>query len=94
MTAFVEIMGTGLVWIGLGLSPLILLPIIILVVRRPTARFARFVTQVLDRISGAAFALAMIAALAIIMIQLAGVLLRYVFGLSFSWLTDSVIFSF
>ena len=38
--------------------------------------------------------IAVTAAFLIILIQLAAVLLRYVFGLSFSWLNDSVIFSF
>lgn len=37
---------------------------------------------------------ATVAAFAIILIQLGAVLMRYVFGLSFSWLNDSVVFSF
>ena len=52
------------------------------------------VTGILDRISGVALGFALAAAFLIIVIQLAAVLLRYLFGLSFSWLNDSVIFTF
>ena len=51
-------------------------------------------SNILDHVSGAALRFALFAAFFIILIQLAAVLLRYVFGLSFSWLNDSVIFTF
>lgn len=94
METFVSITGTGLRYAGYALLPLVLLPIAVLIVPKPLAGVAQFVRSVLDRISGFAMAFAVSAAFLIIIIQLAAVLLRYVFGLSFSWLNDSVIFTF
>ncbi|WOR15427.1 TRAP transporter small permease subunit [Hyphomonas sp. FCG-A18] len=94
MADFVDFTGTGLRYLGYALSPLALLPLLILIVPTQMERPGRFVSGVVDRISGVAMALAVTAAFAIILIQLGAVLMRYVFGLSFSWLNDSVIFSF
>ena len=94
MDAFVEITGTGLRYAGYALLPLLLLPLIVLAAPKPLQRLASFLSKLLDRISGFAMGFAVAAAFLIILIQLAAVLLRYVFGLSFSWLNDSVIFSF
>ena len=94
MDTFVEIAGTGLRYAGYAALPLLLLPILVLALPKPSKKLAVGVSAVLDRISGFAMGVAISAAFAIILIQLAAVLLRYVFGLSFSWLNDSVIFSF
>ena len=94
MEPFVEIAGTGLRYAGYVLLPLIVLPIIVLIIPKLLATPVRIISGVLDRISGVAMGFAMTAAFLIILIQLAAVLLRYVFGLSFSWLNDSVTFSF
>ena len=94
METFVEIAGTGLRYAGYTLAPLILLPLVLLFIPTPLASRFGFVRVILDKVSGFAMGIAMIAAFLIILIQLAAVLLRYVFGLSFSWLNDSVIFSF
>jgi len=79
---------------GYALLPLLILPFAVLAVPKAVQGVAGFVTNILDRISGFAMGFAMAAAFVIILIQLAAVLLRYVFGLSFSWLNDSVVFSF
>ncbi len=94
MESFVTIAGTGLRYAGYALLPLLILPILLLILPKPLAGPARLLRGVIDRISGAAMGIAVKAAFLIILIQLAAVLLRYVFGLSFSWLNDSVIFSF
>lgn len=94
MDAFVEITGTGLRYAGYAVLPLLLLPLIVLAAPKPLQGVASFLSTLLDRISGIALGFAITAAFLIILIQLAAVLLRYVFGLSFSWLNDSVIFSF
>lgn len=94
MESFVEFAGTGLRFAGYALLPLFLLPFLILAAPKPFSRLANDIKSIIDRISGAAMAVAVTAAFLIILIQLAAVLLRYVFGLSFSWLNDSVIFSF
>lgn len=94
METFVSITGTGLRYAGYVLLPLLLLPFAVLLAPKPFASAAQVIRSVLNRISGFAMAFAVSAAFLIIIIQLAAVLLRYVFGLSFSWLNDSVIFSF
>ena len=94
MESFVTIAGTGLRYAGYALLPLLILPVLLLILPKPLAGPARLLRAVIDRISGAAMGVAVTAAFLIILIQLAAVLLRYVFGLSFSWLNDSVIFSF
>lgn len=94
MESFVTIAGTGLRYAGYALLPLLILPIVLLILPKPLAGPARLLRGIIDRVSGAAMSVAVTAAFLIILIQLAAVLLRYVFGLSFSWLNDSVIFSF
>lgn len=94
MAEFVEIVGTGLRYAGYALSPLILLPFAVLALPRVFGGAGKAVSGAIDRVSGVAMGAAVFAAFAIILIQLTAVILRYVFGLSFSWLNDSVIFSF
>lgn len=94
METFVEVAGTTLRYAGYALLPLLLLPFLVLALPKLVQGFASIVTGILDRISGFAMAFAISAAFLIILIQLTAVLLRYVFGLSFSWLNDSVVFSF
>ena len=94
MAPFVEIVGTGLRYAGYAALPLLLFPLFVLALPGPLNKIANGTVRVLDRISGTAMGIAVIAAFLIILIQLAAVLLRYVFGMSFSWLNDSVIFSF
>ncbi|MEL7032450.1 MAG: TRAP transporter small permease subunit [Pseudomonadota bacterium] len=94
METFVESVGTALRYAGYVGLPLLVLPLLVLVIPKPLQRGAKWLSSSLDRISGVAMGFAVTAAFLIILIQLAAVLLRYVFGLSFSWLNDSVIFSF
>lgn len=83
-----------LAWPGFLLAPLMILPLLVLAVPGVFGSPAKVLSSILDRVSGAALIAAMVFAFAIILIQLAAVVLRYVYGLSFSWLNDSVIFSF
>lgn len=94
MDTFVELTGTGLRYAGYAVLPLLILPLVVLAVPKPLEGPATLLSKLLDRVSGIAMGFAVSAAFLIILIQLAAVLLRYVFGLSFSWLNDSVIFSF
>lgn len=94
MEQFVSITGTGLRYAGYVLAPLLLLPLLLLVLPGPVRKPAKKLSALLDRVSGIGMGFALAAAFSIILIQLAAVLLRYVFGLSFSWLNDSVIFTF
>lgn len=94
MASLIDIIGTGLIWLGLALLPFILWPIAVLIQPGILHRAASRLIKLQDRISGIAISVAASLAFFIILIQLLSVLLRYVFGLSFSWLTDSIIFSF
>lgn len=94
MEAFTDIAGTALRYAGYVGLPLLLLPILVLIAPKPLSHVAKSISEALDRVSGAAMGFSVAAAFLIILIQLSAVLLRYVFGLSFSWLNDSVIFSF
>lgn len=94
MEEFVSLAGTGLRFAGYALLPLLALPLLILAAPKPLGHVSERLSAGLDRVSGAALGFALAAGFLIILIQLAAVLLRYVFGLSFSWLNDSVIFTF
>lgn len=94
MTDFVSIVGTGLRYAGYVGVPLLLLPLLVLIAPKPLRGISEGLSAALDRVSGIGMTFAIAAAFLIILIQLAAVLLRYVFGLSFSWLNDSVIFTF
>jgi TRAP-type mannitol/chloroaromatic compound transport system permease small subunit len=92
--AFFLQLGTFLKWGGIALLPLFLLPLLTLVVPGLVEDFAKRVSAVIDRISGFAFGGAMVSALALVMIQLAVVVLRYTYGMSFTWLNELVIYAF
>jgi len=92
--AFFLQLGTFLKWGGIALLPLFLLPLLTLVVPGLMEDFAKRVSAVIDRISGFAFGGAMVSALALVMIQLAVVVLRYTYGMSFTWLNELVIYAF
>ncbi|CAI8312824.1 MAG: TRAP transporter permease DctQ [Hyphomonadaceae bacterium] len=94
MASLIDIIGTGLTWLGLALLPFILWPLLVLILPRLLNRIAGRLIKWQDALSDIMIAVAASLAFIIILIQLLSVLLRYVFGLSFSWLTDSIIFSF
>ncbi|MCF6329667.1 MAG: TRAP transporter small permease subunit [Henriciella sp.] len=94
MADLVPLLGAALRFSGYALAPLLLLPLLTLILPKLLHRPVKTLSAGLDRISGAAMAVAIGFAFAIIFIQLGAVLMRYVFGLSFSWLNDSVLFSF
>ncbi len=94
METFVSIVGTGLRFAGYALLPTLLIPLLILAIPKPIAGVSEHLSKIIDRISGVALGAALTAGFLIIIIQLTAVMLRYVFGLSYSWLNDSVIFTF
>ncbi|MEM8634417.1 MAG: TRAP transporter small permease subunit [Pseudomonadota bacterium] len=90
---FLEI-GVGLKWMGLLLSPILLLPLIVLVWPiQPSGRLAALYS-LLDRISGFAQTIAMATVVVMVLAQLTVVIIRHVYGLAFSWLDETVIYSF
>ncbi|MEL6258510.1 MAG: TRAP transporter small permease subunit [Pseudomonadota bacterium] len=92
-SAFLSL-GTGLRWLGYGISPIVLVPIFILALPGLTANFAKQIYRFLDAVSGWALGVAMGAATIMVVAQLCVVIVRYVFGLAFSWLDETVIYAF
>lgn len=87
-------LGGALKWLGFLALPLFALPLLILVVPTPLAGFGASLSRLIDRITGGALAGAILAALLLIFAQLAVVILRYAFALSFTWLNEAVMYAF
>ena len=87
-------LGTVLKWVGIATLPLFLLPLIVLSVPRLADGLAKRLIAVIDRISGSALGIAMVCGVLLVFLQLIVVLLRYAFGLSFTWLNEAVIYAF
>lgn len=88
------LIGIALKWIGIICLPLFALPLVILALPGPLNAFAKRLASILDSLSGAALRTAMISAIILVASQLTVVILRYVFGLSFTWLNEIVIYAF
>jgi TRAP-type mannitol/chloroaromatic compound transport system permease small subunit len=88
------LIGIALKWIGIICLPLFALPLITLAIPGPLNAFATRLAAFLDSLSGAALRTAMISAVILVASQLTVVILRYVFGLSFTWLNEIVIYAF
>jgi TRAP-type mannitol/chloroaromatic compound transport system permease small subunit len=87
-------LGTVIKWAGWLASPLLALPLLVLVAGRPLAPLAERLSRLLDAVSGAALGFAMTMSVLMLVAQLAVVIARYVFGLAFSWLSETVVYSF
>ena len=91
-----EIIGNGLNGLGLALAPLLTLPLAALIAAisgrrsRLLAGALRRGAAVADRINASVAGVVIWFALAMALTQFAVVVLRYVFGLSFLWLQESV----
>ena len=87
-------LGGALKWLGLALSPLLLLPLIVTLWPDPVERIANWLSARIDAVSGWALGGAIAGAIILVGAQLLVVLLRYAFGLSFTWLNEIVIYAF
>jgi TRAP-type mannitol/chloroaromatic compound transport system permease small subunit len=87
-------LGGALKWLGLALSPLLLLPLIVTIWPDPVERIAKWMSTRIDAVSGWALGGATAGAIILVGAQLMVVLLRYAFGLSFTWLNEIVIYAF
>jgi TRAP-type mannitol/chloroaromatic compound transport system permease small subunit len=86
--------GTGLKWVGIALLPLFALPLIALVLPGLVTGLARRLISVIDRITEGTLGAAMVCCVLLIFLQLIVVLLRYAFGLSFTWLNEAITYAF
>ncbi|MEM9054148.1 MAG: TRAP transporter small permease subunit [Pseudomonadota bacterium] len=89
-----KILDLLLSWPGFAIVPLILFIIAVYAFPKRLNAAASVIISLFDRLSGFAMVGAASFAFLIILLQIMAVVLRYVFGLSFSWLTDSITFSF
>lgn len=87
-------LGTGLKWLGWALLPLFLLPLLILAAPRPLAGVGTWLSRKIDRLTEGVLMAAVASAILLIFTQLAVVLMRYVFSLSFTWLNEIVMYAF
>lgn len=88
------LLGTIIKWIGFILSPLLLLPLLALAAPKPLAPIASALSSAIDRLSGFALSGAVLSTLILLIAQLTVVILRYAFGMAFSWLSEIVIYAF
>ena len=86
--------GAFLKLVGLILSPVLLLPLLVLIAPKPLAPAAHIVSKVMDGITGVALVSAMLSALLLLVSMLAVVFLRYVYSVSFTWLNELAIYAF
>jgi TRAP-type mannitol/chloroaromatic compound transport system permease small subunit len=87
-------LGAGLKLLGTLLLPLFALPLVALAFPGPLDALAKRVFGAIDRVTGAALGLAIASGLLLLFATLAVVLLRYAFGLSFTWLNEVMTYSF
>lgn len=88
------LLGTSLKWLGLLALPLFLLPLLALIMPRLTQRVSQAIFKVIDQITGFALGGAMASAVALIVFQLIVVVMGYAFGLSWTWMSELVIYAF
>ena len=92
--AFFLQFGTVLKWVGIALLPLFLLPLVTLVLPGPLEKLGRRIIAIVDRVSGFALGGAIASAIALVLVQLVVVVLRYTYGISYTWLNELVIYAF
>ncbi|HPE47328.1 MAG TPA: TRAP transporter small permease subunit [Hyphomonas sp.] len=86
--------GGALKWVGIVLLPLFLLPLAALIAPGAVADIAKRLIALIDRLTGYAGSAAIASALLLVFFQLVVVVLRYAFGVSFTWLNELVIYAF
>lgn len=87
-------LGGWLNWLGVALSPLLVLPLLVTIWPEPVEPVAKWLSARIDAVSGWALGGAIASAIILVGAQLLVVLLRYAFGLSFTWLNEIVIYAF
>lgn len=86
--------GDAIGWAGLVLSPLLVLPFIVLLMPKATEFVSRPLSAAIDRISGVAMGIAVFSAVALVFSQIAVIVLLSVFGVELKKLSEGVIYFF
>lgn len=86
--------GAGLKVLGTVLLPAFALPLVALAFPGPLDGLALRLFRAIDRVTGAALGVAVASGLLLLFATLAVVVLRYAFGLSFTWLNEIMTYAF
>jgi TRAP-type mannitol/chloroaromatic compound transport system permease small subunit len=86
--------GTFLKWIGMVLLPVLLLPLFILIIPKPLQSAGKALARQMDDAIEWVLKIAMFAAVLLFILQLAVVISSYALALSWTWLSESVIYAF
>ena len=87
-------LGTVIKWIGFALSPLLLLPLIIVISPKPLIRAGQTLCRILDGISHSALTIANVLAVLMVITQILVIIGRYIFDWSATWANDIITYSF
>ena len=87
-------LGTFLKWVGIVLAPVLLFPLAILIVPRPLHAAGQTLSRHLDAAIEGALRIAAAAALLLFLLQLGVVISGYAFAMSWTWLSEAVIYAF
>lgn len=80
--------------IGLVLSVVLILPLLILVLPGLLAGIGKRLSALIDQLTSIVSGLAMFAAIFLVTIQLVAIISSYALGLSFTWLSELVVYAF
>ena len=86
--------GAGLKWLGFGLSPLLLAPLLALALPGLFAASSRKLAGLIDKVSSGALTVAMVFSGLMVLVQLLVIIGRYVFDWSASWANEIITYSF
>lgn len=87
-------LGDFLSWIGIVLVPVFMLPLLTLVMPDTFSGPSRILKANIDRATSWMLGAAILLAVALVVLQLAVVIASYVFSLSWTWLSEAVIYAF
>lgn len=79
---------------GLILSIVLLLPLLVLVFPKPMAGPGKRLSALIDKLTGVVSGIAIFAAIFLVTIQLIVVIASYALGLSFTWMSELVVYAF
>ncbi|MAI89659.1 TRAP transporter small permease subunit [Ponticaulis sp.] len=87
-------LGGWLGWLGIILLPLFILPLITLIIPAVIGSYSEQLVQLIQKITHGALMVCMVATLALLALQLLVVIAGYAFGLSWTWLSEAVMYAF
>ena len=86
--------GAFLNWVGIALAPILLLPLLTVTFPRLFSEPSKRLRTYLERGINLALHFAVFSAIVLVLVQLAVVIASYAFALSWTWLSEAVIYAF